>query len=571
MTSTLVSWLDNRYVIFLGWALGLALWQTTAIGVLLAGWMVWRPATTSDRRYRVGMIGLLAAVLLALSTPVQLSILQSLPTKTQAASAITSGHSEVGPPAITDAASSAGPVGSTERVSSIIATDRIASVAALLWVFGVVLLAGRILGGLWLAHSIANRASSVLNPAIVAAASRLEADLKFARPTRMLESADVEAPVVLGWRSPTLILPHDATERLSADMIAALLAHEFAHIRRRDYAANILQSVVEILLFFSPLVIWISRRIREAREFCCDDAAVDRCGDRKNYVEALTSLASLGAVNSTRAALSSVGPRLITRIRRLLQGEAMPRFQRARLISLAVLFLGLVAVGIQLSAASAGRAPRLSADSGSPLRLMQDKIPYGFAHEQTGSGVDLHQLDSTIDEPARMAAIKNVSNQPIVGLRFIAAVERWTTLSRMPARVFVSPVVSVTIPPGQTVEVAPNVLTAAQVQAVAAESPGATLQLFFGLQSVRFANGYEWSISPNVSAVVGSDAANIPRPVYSRALIERDAGKSPVSYGACRDEQNRVTSHGGRVPILNEPGHAMVCDNGRWIDAASQR
>lgn len=170
-----------------------------------------------------------------------------------------------------------------------------------------------------------------------------------------------------------------------------------------------------------------------------------------------------------------------------------------------------------------------------------------------------------------MATLKNVSNQPIVGLRFIAVVERWTAVSRMPARVFVSPVVSVAIPPGQTVEIAPNVLTAAQVQAVAAESSGATLQLFFGLQFVRFANGYEWSITPNLSAVIAPSALNIPRLVYSRSLIDRDAGKSPVSYGACRDEQNRATSHGGRVPILNEPGRAMVCENGRWIDATSQR
>jgi hypothetical protein len=251
----------------------------------------------------------------------------------------------------------------------------------------------------------------------------------------------------------------------------------------------------------------------------------------------------------------------------------MPRFQHARVIGLASLLLALVTAGIQLSAASAARAPRLSTSEGSPAPLAQDKIPYGFATEQEGSGVVLQRFDSSIDEPAQLALVKNVSSQLVVGLRFVAAVERWTTSSRMrmPVRLFVSPVVPVSIPPGQALEVAPNLLTAAQVQALAAESPGATIQFFFGLQSVSFANRYEWSITPNPSVVSGSAALNIVRPVYKRDLIARDANQPLVPYGPCRDDQNRATSHGGRVPILNEPGHAIVCDNGRWIEAASMR
>jgi hypothetical protein len=91
------------------------------------------------------------------------------------------------------------------------------------------------------------------------------------------------------------------------------------------------------------------------------------------------------------------------------------------------------------------------------------------------------------------------------------------------------------------------------------------------LRSVSFANRSEWTITPNPSASTGNEALNIPRPVYSRVLMARDASRPAVAYGACRDERNRATSHGGRVPILNEPGHAMVCDNGRWIEASSRQ
>ena len=572
MTSTLAPFLENRYAIFVGWSLLVALWQTTAIGVVFAGWLLWRPAATAAHRYRIAVLALSGATLLAVSAPFQLALLQNVtPAVAQAPvgsspnqNATATSSTSVTFPLATATADSALPPRSTSP-------DTLAGVAAVAWALGVALLACRVLGGLWLAYSIAHTAAPVQDEAVARAVSRLRVELNVGRTVRVLESSQVEAPVVIGWRVPTLVLPHDAAERLSPDMVTALLAHEFAHIRRRDFAANLAQSVVEVLLFFSPLVSWMSRRIREAREFCCDDIAIVRCGDPKNYVDALTSLASLGALNTARPALGATGPRLITRVRRLLQGEAMPRFQRARIIGLASLLVVVVVTGIQVSAASAGRAPRLTPRPGSRSLAMQDKIPYGFASEQDGSGVELQRLVSTIEEPARVVTVKNLSNQPVVGLRFLAVIERWTRLSRMPVKLFVSPVVAVSIPPGQALEVAPNVLTAAQIQAAAAESAGATIQLFFGVQAVSFANGYEWTVKANPSTVTGPEALNIPRPVYSRELITRDASRPAVAYGACRDERNRATSHGGRVPILNEPGRFMVCNDGRWIDAESRQ
>jgi beta-lactamase regulating signal transducer with metallopeptidase domain len=572
MTSTLASLLDNRYTIFLGWTLVLALWETTAIGVMFAVWLAWRPLASAARRYRIALIALSAAAVLALSVPLQLALVQNA----AAVAARTPVTSSLNPN--TTSARSTLTVTSPTATNAegtlplhAISTDAFVAVVALIWIAGVGVLACRVLGGLCLAYSIAGRAGVVQDSGIATAVSRLRLELNVGRAVRVLESSQVEAPVVIGWRAPTLILPHDATERLSSDMVVALLAHEFAHIRRQDFAANLAQSAVDVLLFFSPLVIWISHRVRETREFCCDDVAVGRCGDPKHYVDALTSLAALGALNTARPALGATGPRLITRVRRLLQGEAMPTFQRARIIGLASLFVILAVTGMRVSAASAARVPRLVARAPSPSLAMQDKIPYGFATVQDGSGVELQRIVSTIEEPAQRVLVKNLSNQPVVGLRFVAAVERWTRVSRMPVKLFVSPVVSVSIPSGQSVEVAPNVLTAAQVQAAAAESPGAAIQLFFGLQNVSFANGYDWNITPNPSTASATDALNIQRLVYSRDLIARDANRPAVPYGACRDEHNRATSHGGRYPLINEPGHFVVCNDGRWIEAGPRQ
>ena len=104
---------------------------------------------------------------------------------------------------------------------------------------------------------------------------------------------------------------------MTAAPVEALLAHEFAHIRRRDYAINLLQTIAEALLFFHPAVWWISRRIRQEREHCCDDAAIAVAGEATAYAEALMALASWREREFQPSLGAAKGP-LVRRIRRLL-------------------------------------------------------------------------------------------------------------------------------------------------------------------------------------------------------------------------------------------------------------
>ena len=86
-------------------------------------------------------------------------------------------------------------------------------------------------------------------------------------------------PTVIGWLKPVVLLPASALAGLAPQQLEAILAHELAHIRRHDYLVNLLQTLVETLLFYHPAVWWLSRRIRIERENCCDDLAVSLCGD----------------------------------------------------------------------------------------------------------------------------------------------------------------------------------------------------------------------------------------------------------------------------------------------------
>ncbi|HVC37911.1 MAG TPA: M56 family metallopeptidase, partial [Gammaproteobacteria bacterium] len=107
---------------------------------------------------------------------------------------------------------------------------------------------------------------------------------------QLIASARAHAPMVMGWLKPVILIPPSAVCGLSWQQAEMILAHELSHIRRHDYLINLLQVMVETLLFYHPVVHWISRDARNQREFCCDDAVMQTCGDRVGYLKALTEL-----------------------------------------------------------------------------------------------------------------------------------------------------------------------------------------------------------------------------------------------------------------------------------------
>ncbi|HUG93921.1 MAG TPA: M56 family metallopeptidase, partial [Planctomycetaceae bacterium] len=136
-------------------------------------------------------------------------------------------------------------------------------------------------------------------------------------PVRLLQSTLVHVPAAFGWLRPVILLPASGLTGLSPRELEALLAHELAHIRRYDYVANLLQSVVETVLFYHPAVWWLSRRVRIERENCCDDAALMVCGNRKDYARALMRVAELHPTGMSLAS-AATGGELTHRIRRVL-------------------------------------------------------------------------------------------------------------------------------------------------------------------------------------------------------------------------------------------------------------
>jgi len=208
------------------------------------------------------------------------------------------------------------------------------------WCVGVALMALRSYTGWRKTHSLtrdgAQDAPDEWQDTLVGLAMRVGVRMH----VRLMIAAKVAVPCVVGWLKPVILLPPAALISLSPTQLEMVLAHELAHIRRHDYLVNLLQLLVETLLFYHPVVRWISLDARRERELCCDDAAVHACGDALHYAHALTDLAGIQAADMSLA-VGLNGGDLTLRVERLIAphhvSESAPRLPTLMLASTAFL------------------------------------------------------------------------------------------------------------------------------------------------------------------------------------------------------------------------------------------
>ena len=195
---------------------------------------------------------------------------------------------------------------------------------ALAWLLGVALLGTRLACQVGGVRSLVGSATFEIHDAWREAFDAVARESRLAGVVRLGHSAAVEVPTVVGWLAPVVLVPLSPYAALSTEQLRALLAHELAHITRRDYLVNVLQKAAESLLFFHPAAWWLSHQIRAEREYCCDDAAVRTEGNALAYARALSDLEALRA-ERRQLAIGSNGGVLMFRIKRLLGLEVKAR------------------------------------------------------------------------------------------------------------------------------------------------------------------------------------------------------------------------------------------------------
>ncbi len=174
--------------------------------------------------------------------------------------------------------------------------------------------------------------------------------LQISQTIRLLESGIAKVPMVIGHLKPVILIPVGLMASLSANEVEAILMHELAHIRRKDYLVNFLQSFMEIIFFFNPAVLWISQLIKEERENCCDDIAIAQTSSKTNYLNALVNCDEYrGATPAYSMALAGNKGKLINRVKRVVSN----RNHSLNFAEKAVLAVCLVCAGLFMVAFSA--------------------------------------------------------------------------------------------------------------------------------------------------------------------------------------------------------------------------
>jgi beta-lactamase regulating signal transducer with metallopeptidase domain len=199
------------------------------------------------------------------------------------------------------------------------------------------------------------RATSGALPAQWERLRSIPAKVGVAYPVRIVVSTLVDAPATLGWLKPVVLVPASILSGLSVEMVEALVAHELAHVRRWDYLVNLLQAALETLLWWHPAVWWVSGRVRDEREHCCDELAAGVSGGRVKYAKALTALEDL-RVRPPQFAMASQGGSLVARVAQLVGGP-LPAHKRRNRGGVAAVFAAvglatLMAARVSSSAAS---------------------------------------------------------------------------------------------------------------------------------------------------------------------------------------------------------------------------
>jgi len=173
---------------------------------------------------------------------------------------------------------------------------------------------------------------------------RTAAYLGIKKEVKIYFSNIIKSPVTIGFLKPLILVPVASINHLTTDQLEALLLHELAHIKRADYLINILQSIIEIILFFNPFVQLLGRLIKKERENSCDDWVLQFQYKPAVYAEALLRIASISSVASFAMNATGNNNDLLSRVKRMLNKQEKNYNYRNQVFALLLITIMLSSV-----------------------------------------------------------------------------------------------------------------------------------------------------------------------------------------------------------------------------------
>ncbi|PLK42510.1 M56 family metallopeptidase [Emticicia sp. TH156] len=256
----------------------------------------------------------------------------------------------------------------------------------LFWFIGANLLLLRLIVGFVYVQQLKVQSINPVKDEILGMMEDLQAKMQLNIPIRLFESAKAVVPMTIGWIKPIVLLPAGIMSGLTVSQLEAVLAHELAHIKRYDYLVNIFQSFIEILFFYHPATWFISAQVRDERENCCDDYAVNICGDRLALAKALTQVATFQQQPHLAMAFGAKRQTFMDRIKRIVGiNDAKPMSYGNWAV-----FVGLVmiiAVGVAYGQERIATIDKTTRSSARPDKTREEMDFYFFEKDKKDVGV----------------------------------------------------------------------------------------------------------------------------------------------------------------------------------------
>ncbi len=264
-------WMQSDWLKALGWTFVHSLWQIAIIGLMLYIILRLIPGRSAHVRYTISTMGIWLIVISALSTFLVMLPETKQITEVTGRVILMKGNNEL---YLTD--------------SVTIWLESNMPMMLTVWLGGVMILMIRLLFSLgWVSHM---RSTAALSLEIQQSLDNIVHRLQLKIKPVASESNYVSSPVTIGHLKPLILFPIGIVNQLTPGEVEAILTHELAHIVRRDYLSNLIQSFIETLFYYHPVTWWISSVVREERENRADDLAVSWCGDHLGYAKALMTV-----------------------------------------------------------------------------------------------------------------------------------------------------------------------------------------------------------------------------------------------------------------------------------------
>jgi bla regulator protein blaR1 len=334
----------------IGWTIFHSLWQGAMIAVLLSGVLLVTGKKSAQLRYNYSFAALVLIFLFSLATFIQVYDTSG---KTASPEFGTISGNIISSQTLTEAVSA----GSSDTNLSFLQViefyfSQNISVIVALWLLGFVLFSMRFIGGVLYVQRLRTIGIKPLNEFWYNRLEELSNSIGIKQFVEIYESVKVKAPVTMGYLKPVILLPLGMLTGLPQEQVEAIIIHELAHIKRYDFILNLIQTLIETIFFYHPVVWWVTSTINTERENCCDDSTLKYCGGSLVYFKALYNLQQICS-EENELALAVIGKKnqLFRRINRMTTKNQNTSYG-VKFAAFAVLLFVMTAVSIYSSSSA---------------------------------------------------------------------------------------------------------------------------------------------------------------------------------------------------------------------------